>query len=108
RGLVDANLLKKEALGHLCHKLQIQLGFHGDSYWLSYVRTHLKGHAAYKASSQVETLSWRNTMDPAKGRYVALAEELLYGKRYDHNVKELRRAGNKITTIDTLPGLREP
>ncbi|MFM7982654.1 MAG: hypothetical protein ACKPKO_25360, partial [Candidatus Fonsibacter sp.] len=40
RRLVDVILLNKEALGHFCfHRLTIQLGFHGDSEWLSEVRT---------------------------------------------------------------------
>ncbi|MFM7981156.1 MAG: hypothetical protein ACKPKO_17750, partial [Candidatus Fonsibacter sp.] len=84
---MDVILLKKEALGHLGHKLPIQLGFHEDSDWLSEVRTHLKDHAAYKASTQVESLSWCNSLDPALGRYVAFAEELLYGTRYDQHWK---------------------
>ncbi|MFM7986931.1 MAG: hypothetical protein ACKPKO_47215, partial [Candidatus Fonsibacter sp.] len=108
RGLVDVIRLNKEALGNLCHKLPIQLGFHGDSDWLSEVRPHLKDHAAHKASTQVEALSRRNFLDPGQGRYVAFVEELLYGKRYDPNLDAPRRAGNDITAIDTFPGLMGP
>ncbi|MFM7984011.1 MAG: hypothetical protein ACKPKO_32270, partial [Candidatus Fonsibacter sp.] len=83
RGLVDVIILTKEALGHLCHNLSI-----------------LKDHATYKASTQVEALSLRNALDPAQGRCVAFAEDLLHGKRYNQRLKALCRTGKNITTID--------
>jgi hypothetical protein len=106
-GLVDVTLPKKEALGHLCHKLPFELGFEGGFYWLSDVRTHLKDHASYKASRGTDGLTWRNTLNPAKGRYVAFAEDLLYGTHHDQHVKALCRAGKTITAIDTFTGLSE-
>ena len=57
RGLVDVIVLNKEALGHLCHKLPFELGFEGDSAWLSNVRTHLKDHASSKASKGTDGLT---------------------------------------------------
>ena len=108
RGLVDAILLKKkETSGHLCHKLPFELGFQGDSDWLSDVRTHLKDHASYKASKGTDGLTWRNTLFPAQGRYVAFAKDLLYGKRHDHALKALRRAGKATSAMGTFPGLSE-
>ena len=40
-GLLDTSLLKKEALGYLCHKLPVQLGIEGDAAWLSDLRVSL-------------------------------------------------------------------
>ncbi|MFM7978014.1 MAG: hypothetical protein ACKPKO_01750, partial [Candidatus Fonsibacter sp.] len=54
RGLVNVILLNKDTLGNLCHKLPIQLAFHGHPDWLSELKTHLKFHAAFKASAQGE------------------------------------------------------
>ena len=82
-----------------------ELGFEGDSDWLSDVRTHLKDHASYKASKGADGLTWRNTLNPAQGRYVAFAEDLLYGKRQDHHLKALCRAGKAISAMGTFPGL---
>ena len=59
----------------------------------------------FKASKSRGGLTWRNTLNPAQGRYVAFAEDLLHGKRHDQHLKALRRAGNTITAIDTFPGL---
>ena len=94
-------------MGHLCHKLPVELGFEGDSNWLSDVRAHLKDHASYKASRGTDGLIWRNTMNPARGRYVAFVEDLLYGERHGHHLKALRRAGKAITAMGTFPGLSE-
>jgi hypothetical protein len=107
RGLVDIILLKKDALGHLCHKLPIQLGIEGDSNWLADVRAALKDHAAHLASKSGDGLTWRNRLTPAQGRYVAFAEDVLYGARHDHHLKALCRSGKTITAIETFPGLSE-
>jgi hypothetical protein len=42
-----------------------------------------KDHAAYTASKRTDGLTWRNTLNPTQGRYVAFAVGLLYGKRHD-------------------------
>ena len=46
RGLIDTILLKKEALGYLCHKLPGQLGIEGDATWLSDLRVSLADHSS--------------------------------------------------------------
>jgi hypothetical protein len=107
RGLVDVILLKKEALGYLCHKLPIQLGIEGDSTWLAEIQTSLKSHDTYLASQSGDGLTWRNRLSPAQSRYVAFAEDLLYGSRHDHHLKALLRAGKTCTSIETFPGLCE-
>ena len=38
---------------------------------------------------------------------MAFAEDLLHGKRHDHALKALCRAGNAISAMDTWPGLSE-
>ena len=97
--------MHEDALGHLCHKLPFELGFEGGSDWLSDARTHLNDHASYTASKGTDGLTRRNTLNPAQGRYVVFAEDLLHGKRQDQHLKALRRAGNTITAIDIFPGL---
>ena len=107
RGFVDAILLKKDAIGHLCHKLPIQLGIGGDANWLSDLRAGLKDHCSFVASRQREGLTWRNRLTPAQSRYVAFAEDLLYGTRHDHHLKAFLRAGKSVAAIDGFPGLSE-
>ena len=107
RGLVDVILLKKEAIGHLCHKLPIQLGIEGDANWLSDLRAGLKDHNSFLASRQGEGLTWRNRLTPAQSRYVAFAEDLLYGTRHDHHLKALVRASKTVAAIEGFPGLSE-
>ncbi|MFM7988289.1 MAG: hypothetical protein ACKPKO_54145, partial [Candidatus Fonsibacter sp.] len=107
RGLVDAILLKKDAIGHLCHKLPIHLGIEGDANWLSDLRAGLKYHCSFLASRQREGLTWRNRLTPAQSRYVACAEDLLYGTRHDHHLRALLRAGKTVAAIVGFPGLSE-
>jgi hypothetical protein len=38
---------------------------------------------------------------------VAFAEDLLHGKRHDHHLKALRRAGKAISAMGAWPGLSE-
>ena len=73
---------------------------------MSDVWTNLKDHASYKASKGTDGLTWRNTLNSAQGCCVAFAEDLLHGKRHDHNVKALCRAGKAISEMDTFLGLR--
>ena len=44
---------------------------------------------------------------PAQARYVAFAEDLLYGVRRDQHLKNLIRAGKIVAALDTFPGLSE-
>jgi hypothetical protein len=107
RGLVDLILLKKEALGYLCHKLPVQLGIEGDSAWLAEMQTSFNRHDTYLASLSGDGLTWRNRLSPAQSRYVAFAGDLLYGTRHDHHLKTLLRAGKTCMSIETFPGLSE-
>ena len=107
RGLIDTILLKKEALGYLCHKLPVQLGIEGDAAWLSDLRASLADHNSHLASRKGDGLAWRNRLTPAQVRYVAFAEDLLYGVRHDQHLKNLIRAGKTVAAIDTFPGLSE-
>ena len=107
RGLVDVILLKKEAIGHLCHKLPIQLGIEGDSDWLGEIRASLKDHSSFLASRSGDGLTWRNRLTTSQARYVAFAEDLLYGSRHDVHLKALCRAGKTIASIETFPGLSD-
>ena len=84
-------MLKKEALGYLCHKLPVQLGIAGDATWLSDLRVSLADQSA-----QGDGLAWCNRLTPAQVRYVAFAQDLLYGIRHDGQ-----------TVADTFPGLSE-
>jgi hypothetical protein len=77
RGLVDLILLKKEALGYLCHKLPVQLGIAGDSEWLDEMQSSFNRHDTYLASLSGDGLTWRNRLSPAQSRYVAFAGDLL-------------------------------
>ena len=38
---------------------------------------------------------------------MAFVEDLLYGKRHDHHLKALRRAGKAIMAVGTFPGMSE-
>ena len=107
RGLIDTILLKKEAIGYLCHKLPVQLGIEGDATWLSDLRVSLADHNSHLASRKGDGLAWRNRLTPAQVRYVAFAEDLLYGVRHDQPLKNLIRAGKTVAAIDTFPGLSE-
>ena len=49
RGLIGTILLKKEALGYLCHKLPVQLGIEGDATWLSDLRVSLADRSSHLA-----------------------------------------------------------
>ena len=91
----------------MCHKLPIQLGIEGDFTWLAEIQTSLKSHDTYLASQSGDGLTWRNRLSPAQSRYVAFAEDLLYGSRHDHHLKALLRAGKTCTSIETFPGLCE-
>ena len=42
-------------------------------------------------------------LTPAPVRYVAFAEDLLYGVRHDQHLKNLIRAGETVAAIDTFP-----
>jgi hypothetical protein len=55
RGLIDTILLKKDAIGYLCHKLPVQLGIEGDAAWLSDLRGSLTDHK----SPCTTRLPWR-------------------------------------------------
>ena len=59
RGLVGAILVKKEALGYLCHMLPAQLGIEGDATWLSDLRVSLADHSSHLASRKGDGLAWR-------------------------------------------------
>ena len=100
-------LLKKEALGYLCHKLPVQLGIAGDATWLSVLRVRLADHSSHLAPRKGDGLAWLNRPTPAQVRYVAFAEDLLYGVRHDHHLKNLIRAGKTVAALDTFPGLSE-
>ena len=52
-------------------------------------------------------LVWHNRLTPAQVRYVAFAEDLLYGVRHDQRLKNLIRAGKTVAALDTFPGLSE-
>ena len=86
RGLIDTILLKKKALGYLCHKLPVQLGIEGDATWLSDLRVSLADHSAHRAPREGDGLAWRNRLTPAQVRYGAFAEDLLYGVRHDQHL----------------------
>jgi len=107
RGLVDTILFKKDAIAYLCHKLPVQLGIEGDAAWLADLRVNLADHKNHLASRTGDGLLWRNRLSPAQVRYVAFAEDLLYGTHLDHHIKGLLRAGKTVQAIDTWPGLRE-
>ena len=107
RGLIDTILLKKDAIGYLCHKLPVQLGIEGDAAWLSDLRGSLADHRSHLASRKGDGLAWRNRLTPAQVRYVAFAEDLVYGVRHDQHLKHLIRAGKTVAAIETFPGLSE-
>ena len=107
RGLIGTILLKKDAIGYLCHKLPVQFGIEGDAAWLSDLRGSLADHRPHLASRKGDGLAWRNRLTPAQVRYVAFAEDLVYGVRQDQHLKHLIRAGNTVAAIETFPGLSE-
>ena len=107
RGLIDTILLKKGAIGYLCHKLPVQLGIEGDASWLSDLRASLADHSSHLESRKGDGLAWRNRLTPAQVRFVAFAEDLLYGVRHDQHLKNLIRAGKTVAAIDTFPSLSE-
>ena len=79
RGLIGAILLKKEALGYLCHKLPVQLGTEGDATWPSDLRVSLAEHSSHLASRKGDRLAWCNRL--------AFAEDLLYGIHHGQHLK---------------------
>ena len=105
RGLINTILLKKEARGYLCHKLPVQLGIEGDATWLSDLRVGLADHSSHLASRKGDGLAWRSRLTPAQVRYVASAEDLLYGVRHGQHLNNLTRAGKPVAALDTFPGL---
>ena len=107
RGLIDTILLKKDAIGYLCHKLPVQLGIEGDATSRSDLRGSLTDHSSHLASRKGDGLAWRNRLTPAQVRYVAFAEDLVYGVRHDQHLKHLIRAGKTVAAIETFPGLSE-
>ena len=69
------------------------------------IRISLKEHATDLASKIGDSLAWRNRLSPAQARYVAFAEDLVYGTRRDQQWKALRKAGKTAVAINNFPGL---
>ena len=107
RGLTDVLFFKKSAVGFLFGRLPITLEIEGSGQWMAEARAALSDHDSFEKSKAGEGLLWRNALTQAQGRYVAFAEELVFGKHYDAVIKSVIRSGRYVDAIPDYPGLKE-
>ena len=64
-------------------------------------------HEHYYGSHKGEALAWRNKLNNGQAHFIQFTEDVLYGSRYDSQIKAMLRANRSASQMDTDKGFAE-
>ena len=108
-GTLDLLAFKKDAHEVIFHKLAFSLGVDGGDGgdWLIEGKLYHHSHEHYYGSHKGEALAWRNKLNNAQAHFIQFAEDVLYGSRYDSQIKAMLQANRSASQMDTDEGFAE-
>ena len=108
-GTLDLLAFKKAAHEVIFHRLAFSLGVDGGEggEWLIEGKLYHHSHEHYYGSHTGEALVWRNKLNDVQARFIKFAEDVLYGSRYDNQIKKMLWANKAASQMETDEGFVE-